>query len=498
MYLLGIDIGSSAVKASLVAAETGESVAAAQSPATEMPISAERAGWAEQEPSVWWDHVCLAVRQVLSQAGISPADIRAIGLAYQMHGLVLVDRDRRVLRPSIIWCDSRAVETGARAFRDLGEPRCLDRLLNSPGNFTAAKLKWVQVHEPALFDRIDKMMLPGDYIGMRLTGELCTTPGGLSEAILWDFRSERPAEWVLDGLGISRDLLPPVVPTFSPQGVLTAEAAAETGLRKGTPVTYRAGDQPNNAWSLGVVSPGEIAATGGTSGVVYGVTDKPRYDPLSRINGFAHVNHRPDKPRIGLLLCINGAGIQYSWLRRQLLGSGKPYETMEQLAGEVAVGSEELVVLPFGNGAERMLENRTPGGRFCNLHFNVHGKSHLVRAALEGIAFAFVYGVQILRETGMPVKILRVGNDNLFQSAIFSETVATLLQCSIQLVRTHGAAGAAKGAGVAPGLVAEQAYLSTELVRTYDPQPDPAAYREAYSRWEQALRVALSGSDAQP
>jgi xylulokinase len=487
MYLLGIDIGSSAVKASLVAVETGQQAAASQSPSLEMPMMAERAGWAEQEPAEWWRHVCLAVRQVLSVGGISADSVQAVGLSYQMHGLVMVDRQQRCLRPSIIWCDSRAVETGEKAFRALGEARCMERLLNSPGNFTAAKLKWVQENEPALFDRIDKMMLPGDYIAMRLTGEISTTASGLSEAILWDFHSEAPADWVLEQLGIPRQVLPPVVGTFSRQGELTAKAAAETGLQAGTPVSYRAGDQPNNAWSLGVMAPGEVAATGGTSGVVYGVTDKPLYDSLSRINGFAHINHRPEKPRIGLLLCINGAGIQYSWLRRQLLGSEVPYDTMEQLAATVGVGAAGLVVLPFGNGAERMLGNRTPGGGIRNLHFNVHGKAHLVRAALEGIAFAFVYGVEILRETGMDVRMLRVGNDNLFRSCIFSETVATLLQCSIQQVRTNGAAGAAKGAGVALGLFSENPGHPTDLVRTYVPQSEAVSYQEAYARWEEAL-----------
>jgi len=493
MYLLGYDIGSSSVKAALVRADTGEKVAVLQSPASEMEILSPHPDWAEQHPETWWDNVCLATRKLLNATGIDPDAIKGIGIAYQMHGLVLVDEQHRVLRPSIIWCDSRAVDAGNKAFGEIGPEKCLSRLLNSPGNFTAAKLKWVQDNEPDVYRRIHKILLPGDYIALQLTGEAMTTPSGLSEAILWDFTQNEPAGFVLDYFGFDPSLIPVVVPTCSLQGRLTQAAAEATGLRANTPVCYRAGDQPNNALATNVLKPGEVAATGGTSGVVYGVVDQPVYDPKSRVNGFLHVNHSDQAPRIGILLCINGAGIQYSWAKHQLALAGLSYDNLEQLAAAIPPGSEGLRILPFGNGAERILENRNIGSVISNLHFNRHTRAHLYRAALEGIAFSFVYGMAILKEMGLNVQVIRVGNDNLFQSKIFSSTISNLVGSRIEMVETTGAAGAAKAAGVAAGLYRSiaEAVQHTKILTTIEPQrPDPAL-DQAYAAWALDLEKAL-------
>ncbi len=500
MYLLGYDIGSSSIKAALVSIASGEKIAVVQSPAQEMDILAPHPGWAEQHPDTWWQHVCIATQKLLAQTGAKPSEIRGIGIAYQMHGLVLTDKSHEALRPSIIWCDSRAVEVGKRAFDEMGQERCLSQLLNSPGNFTAAKLAWVKENEPAIFEKTHKFMLPGDYIAMKLTGEIMTTASGLSEGIFWDFKENGVANSIMQHFGFDEKLIPDIAPTFSPQGKLSKAAAAATGLAEGTPVTYRAGDQPNNALSLNVLEPGEVAATGGTSGVVYGVVDQPKYDPQSRVNSFLHVNHSQqsavgnDSTRIGILLCINGAGSQYSWMKHQLAQGAESYPDMERQATEVPPGANGLRILPFGNGAERMLGNRDIGSRVNNLHFNRHNRAHFYRAALEGIAFSFVYGMGILKEMGLNVQVIRVGNDNLFQSAVFSNTISNLVGSRIEMVETTGAVGAAKAAGVATGIFSSvgEAMTGGKVFLAYEPGNMNGVYREAYRAWEEDLLNVLA------
>ena len=492
MLLLGIDLGSSAVKVSLLDAATGRVVSAAQSPQQEMPISAPRPGWAEQDPSQWWEHTALAIRAAC--AGQAVSQIAAIGISYQMHGLVTLDERNHPVRPAIIWCDSRSVEIGAQAFAELGTDACLGRLLNSPGNFTASKLRWVQQNEPANFSRIRKIMLPGDYLALRLTGETQTTASGLSEGTLWDFSKNAPAEFLLNHWGIDAALLPALTPTFGPQAGLLASVAAELGLPAGIPVAYRAGDQPNNAFSLNVLNPGEIAATGGTSGVVYGVTDRLACDPQGRVNGFAHVNHTATDPRIGVLLCINGTGILYAWLRRTL-GATLTYPELNDLAAAVPAGSEGLSVLPFGNGAERMLGNRRIGAQWLGLDFLRHTPGHLARAAQEGIAFSFSHGIAGMKATGLTPKRLRAGDANLFKSAVFRDTLAATLGVSIELIRTDGAAGAARGAGLGVGIYATpaEAFAGLEVITTIEPNPELVGpCQEAAARWEAGLVKALA------
>jgi len=489
MYLLGFDIGSSSVKAALVNTKNNKTVSVVQYPSNEMPIDAPHPDWAEQSPETWWDCVCKASKKIIKKHPLAASKISAIGIAYQMHGLVLVDKEKKVLRPSIIWCDSRAVEIGNQAFKEIGQKKCLSSLLNSPGNFTASKLKWVKENEPKTYEKIDKIMLPGDYIAMRMTGEIKTTISGLSEGIFWDFKKEEVSDMLLKHYGIERNFIPEVVPTFSKQGTLLAKAAKKMGLKKGIPITYRAGDQPNNALSLNVLEPGEVAATGGTSGVVYGVVDSAVYDEQSRVNGFAHVNHTPESPKIGVLLCINGTGIQYSWLRQQIGSKRTSYPQLEKLGSKIPIGSDGLRMLPFGNGAERILENKTIGSHLINLNFNRHGKGHMVRAALEGIAFSFYYGINIMKKMGLNLSVIRVGNDNLFQSKIFSQTVANLTGSKIEMMDTTGAAGAAKAAGVGVGIfkTPNEAMGTNELVATYLPEKNNKEYLKAYKIWESDL-----------
>ena len=488
-YLLGFDVGTSSVKASLVSADNGKCVASAFYPKTEAPIIAHREGWAEQDPEMWWNNAKEALRLVMTEVGATADEITAIGISYQMHGLVCVDKQLRPLRPAIIWCDSRAVPYGERAFRELGADQCLGHLLNSPGNFTAAKLAWVKENEPEVFDQIYKVMLPGDYLAMRLSGVPNTTVSGLSEGMFWDFKENRVADFLMNYYGFDGELIADIVPSFGIQSVVSAEAAAELGLKAGTPISYRGGDQPNNALSLNVMNPGEIAATAGTSGVVYGVLGDVNYDSKSRVNTFAHVNHSVSQTRLGVLLCVNGTGILNAWTHRNItpeLG----YAEMNDLAAQAPIGSEGVCVIPFGNGAERLLENRETGCSFHGINFNKHSKAHLVRAAQEGIVFSFCYGMEIMQQMGMDVKKIHAGRANMFLSPLFRNTLAGVSGATIELYDTDGSVGAAKGAGIGAGIYAnaDEAFASLEKLDVIE--PDVARrdeYLVAYNRWKNVL-----------
>lgn len=490
MYLLGYDIGSSSVKASLVNAVTGKCVASAFYPKTEAAIIAVKQGWAEQEPANWWENLKLSTKAIMAESGVKAEDIKAIGISYQMHGLVCVDKNQNVLRPAIIWCDSRAVPYGQKAFETIGEEKCLSHLLNSPGNFTASKLAWIKENEPEIFEKIYKIMLPGDYIAMRLTGEICTTVSGLSEGMFWDFKNNRVADFLMDYYGFDKSIIADIKPTFSEQGRVTAAAAQELGLKEGIPVTYRAGDQPNNALSLNVFNPGEIASTAGTSGVVYGVNGKVNYDPKSRVNTFAHVNYTEEQTRLGVLLCINGTGILNSWIKRTVVPEGVSYAEMNNLAAQAPIGSGGVSILPFGNGAERMLQNKEVGCSINGVNFNLHTRNHIIRAAQEGIVFSFKYGIDIMKGMGMDVQKIHAGHANMFLSPIFRETLAGVTGATIELYDTDGSVGAAKGAGMGAGIYKDnnEAFATLEKLEVIEPKlSDAAAYADAYGRWVEYL-----------
>ena len=494
MYLLGYDIGSSSVKASLVNAETGKCVASAFYPKTEAPIIAVRQGWAEQDPQMWWDNLKLATHAVLVESGADARDIKAIGISYQMHGLVCVDKEQRVLRPAIIWCDSRAVSYGQRAFETLGKDMCLGHLLNSPGNFTASKLAWVKENEPDIYAKIYKIMLPGDYIAMRLSGEICTTVSGLSEGMFWDFQENRVARFLMDYYGFDESLIADIRPTFAEQGRVSVIASRELGLPEGVPITYRAGDQPNNALSLNVFNPGEIASTAGTSGVVYGVNGSVNYDPKSRVNTFAHVNHTAGQTRLGVLLCINGTGILNSWIKRNVASEGISYNDMNSLAAQAPIGSAGVSILPFGNGAERVLEDRETGCSIHGVNFNVHDRRHLIRAAQEGIVFSFKYGIDVMEGMGISVKKIHAGHANMFLSPIFRQTLAGVTGATIELYDTDGSVGAAKGAGIGAGIYRDnnEAFATLEKLEVIEPvEADRQAYADAYVRWKSYLEKEI-------
>nr|WP_321411048.1 FGGY family carbohydrate kinase [uncultured Carboxylicivirga sp.] len=490
MYSLGFDIGSSSVKVALLDVNTGKAVDSAFYPKEEMAISSPQPDWAEQHPNDWWANLKLALKDVLNNSKLEVTQINSIGISYQMHGLVVVDKEGEVLRPAIIWCDSRAIKYGNDAFDKLGEEHCLSHMLNSPGNFTASKLKWVKENEPEVFNKIDKIMLPGDYIAYRLTDDIVTTKSGLSEGIFWDFQTQSVSKELLEYYGFEASVIPTIKETFEVQGTLTEEVAKELNLTAGIAVSYRAGDQPNNALSLNVLKPGEVAATAGTSGVVYGVSDKLKYDPKGRVNTFAHVNHSNGDPRLGVLLCINGTGILNSWLRKNI-ASELDYVQMNEEASAVAPGSNGLLFFPFGNGAERVLQNQNPGSSLVNLNFNHHTRAHMLRAAQEGIAFSFKFGMDVMELTGIETKVIKAGKANMFLSPIFRQTLADVTGSTIELYETDGALGAARGAAYGAGLYAslDVAFESLAKVEVIEPNKDnESALKAAYESWKSQLK----------
>lgn len=490
-FYIGYDIGSSSVKVALVNAQTNRQFALVSEPKKEMKIHAKKAGWAEQNPQTWWKYLCKATRRILTENKIDAKQILAIGISYQMHGLVIVDAEGTLLRDSIIWCDSRAVAIGDEAALGIGEKRYGKHLLNAPGNFTASKLKWVKENEGDVFDKVAYYMLPGDYIAYQLTGDIVTTPNGLSEGMLWDYHDKKVADWLLNHYGINPKLTPALVTNFQEQGRVSKKAAAESGLPEGIPIRYRAGDQPNNALALNVLNPREVAATGGTSGVLFAVSEQKTSKEYPRVNHFAHVNYTHQNPVVGTLLCVNGAGIQYSWLRS--VTQIQDFEHMNALAGKVKVGSEGLLNLPFGNGSERMLNNRNIGAHFCNLNLNLHQQGHLCRAALEGVAFSFAYGMEIMKEAGLNARVIRAGNDNLFQSKIFASTLSTIINQPIEIYSTTGAVGAARAAGLnKDGLdLLGKSMNDFDKVAEVEPKIHSQVYQQAYLKWKTELEKQL-------
>ncbi len=490
MKSLGIDIGSSSVKVSLLDIETGACVASSTNPSQEMPIEALRSGWAEQDPDMWWNYAVEGIRKIAAEHPMR--EVAAIGITYQMHGMVALSKEHKPLRKAIIWCDSRAVEIGAEALEAIGRDFCLEHALNSPGNFTASKLAWVKRNEPEIFAGIDRFILPGDYIAYRLSGRVSTTVSGLSEQILWDFKEERRADFVADYYGIPHAMIPEAGVSIGIEARTNAETEALLGIPEGTPIAYRAGDQPNNAFSLNVMEAGEIAATGGTSGVVYGVVDTPKADPLSRVNTFVHVNHRPEAPRYGILLCINGTGCLNSWMRRNVVRETLGYGEMNDLAAQAPAGSDGLLVLPFGNGAERVLGNRSTGAAVIGIDLNRHTTAHILRAAQEGIAYSFRYGIDLMRELGLKPDVIRAGKANLFLSPLFRQTLATLTGARIELFDTDGSLGAARGAALGAGFYKsrEEAFASLRRLEVIEPcEADRAALEAGYAAWKREVEA---------
>ncbi|AVR44645.1 carbohydrate kinase [Christiangramia fulva] len=495
MYFLGIDLGSSSIKLSVLDAEKGKEICVVSLPESEMEIVAPQFGWAEQDPNLWWKYVKQGIQKLAKKHQINLKKISAIGIAYQMHGLVLTDENLHPLRPSIIWCDSRAVSIGEEAFNNIGQNECRQEILGSPGNFTASKLKWVKTHEAENYAKAKYMMLPGDFIAAKFSGQAQTTATGLSEAALWNFSAGKIADGVLNKMGLSEELIPEIVPCFGKQAKIHPKIAEELGLSPETVISYRAGDQPNNALSLNVLHPGEIATTAGTSAVVYAVTDKDISDEQGRINTFLHVNNQADQKRNGILGIINGSGILYQWLRKTIsLGCKEllSYDLLNEEAAKVGPGSDGLRFYPFGNGAERIFNNRPVNSGIENLNFNIHKPAHLIRSACEGIVFAMNYGFDVMKSLGINGDVVRAGKGNLFLSPIFREIFCNTTQANLQLYKTSGAEGAARGAAFGFGYYNDlnEAFANLQILESLEPKKElKDQFEDIYENWKQHIKI---------
>lgn len=489
MLLCGIDLGTSSIKVSIVDATNQKIVHSVTFPEVENEIISPQPGFAEQSPDHWWYCVKEGIKKANSSGKYNPKDIKSIGISYQMHGLVIVNQANEVLRNSIIWCDSRASSYGEKAYQSIGEEYCNQHYLNSPGNFTASKLAWVKANEPAIFEQIKYVLLPGDFISYQLTGQYTTSSSSLSEGILWDFQENQLAKKLIAHYGFSESLFPTIQPVFSNHGYLKATVASELGLTEQTIVGYKAGDQPNNALSLGVLNPGEIATTAGTSGVVYGVSDQLKFDPQSRVNSFAHVNHTHENIRIGVLMCINGTGILNRWLRQNFFAN-LSYQDMNHMAGKAPIGTKGLVCMPFGNGAERIFQNKNVGSKFLNLDFNIHSNADIIRSAHEGIAFSMVYGIELMANAGIYPTLMKAGKANMYLSQVFTDAIVNASGVPVEQMETDGAVGAALGAGVGAGIFSSPEEATQKLHKIATIAPDVKvtnAYKDAYQAWKSKL-----------
>ena len=492
MLLCGIDVGTSSIKLSVVDASTKKVIHTCSFPETENEIISVSPGFAEQNPEHWWYCVMQVIKMANATKKYNPLDISAIGISYQMHGLVILDKDKQVLRPSIIWCDSRAASIGDLAFEALGKEKLLKDLLNSPGNFTASKLAWVKNNEPQIYEQIKHVILPGDFISYKFTDELTTTISALSEGIFWDFNKNEISKDLLDYYGFDVSFFPEIKQVFENHGQISNTMASELGLSTNLKITYKAGDQPNNALSLGVVEPGEIATTAGTSGVIYGVSSELKYDPNCRVNSFAHVNYTKDLRRIGVLMCINGTGILNRWLKENFFSTNS-YTDLNSYANQSEIGSKDLMCFPYGNGAERIFNNKIIGGSFRNLDFNRHQKNEISRSVQEGIAFSMVYGLELLNSSGIVPQKIKAGYANMYLSSIFSSTIVNASNVSIQLLESDGAYGAALGAGIGSHYYksVHEGINSIKLLSEILPDQNKNKTSDFYEKWKSELLKML-------
>ncbi|MFL6335582.1 MAG: xylulokinase [Pyrinomonadaceae bacterium] len=449
MKLLGIDVGTGGSRA-LVVDESGRVVASAT--VEHEPFASPRTGWAEQDARDWWRASEAAVREVLQADGVSAEEIACVGLTGQMHGAVLLDERDEPLRPSIIWCDVRTHEQCRALTEQVGAERLI-QLVSNPAleGFTLPKMLWVREREPEVWGRVRSVLLPKDYVRLRLTGEKATDVADASGTLLFDVTHRKWSDEMLELAGLDRSLLPRAFESSEITGRVSAEGAKATGLLEGTPVVAGAGDQAAGAVGMGIVRPGAVSATIGTSGVVFAATDRPALDPKGRVHTFCHAV--PERWHV--LGVSQGAGLSLRWFRDQF-GAGAddgrdPYERLGEEADTVPPGADGVLWAPYLMG-ERT-PHLDPHARAALVGLNAsHRRAHVVRAILEGVAFSLRDTFTIFEEMGVPVESIRLGGGGA-RSRVWRQIQADVYGREVELVEAdEGAAyGAALLAGVGGG-----------------------------------------------
>ncbi|MCL2508983.1 MAG: xylulokinase [Oscillospiraceae bacterium] len=495
-YLLGLDIGTSGTKTVLFDFDG----TAAASETVEYPLYQPQNGWAEQNPDDWWNAAVSGVRAVIAKAGCMGADIAAVGLSGQMHGLVMLDKNGRVLRPSIIWCDQRTQAECEELNSVVGERRMIEITANPPmTGFTASKILWVRNNEPDIYDRCAHILLPKDYIRYKLTNEFATEVSDASGMQLMDVVNRCWSKELLGKINIDESLLPRMHESQDVTGGISAEAAAITGLKSGTIVVGGAGDNPAAAVGTGIVSAGSAFTTIGSSAVVYAVSDTPTIDMQGRV----HTLCASVPGKWTVMSCTQGAGISLKWLRdtccaEEIVQAGRegvdPYVIMDKIAAGVTPGADRLLFLPYLMGERSPHPDPDCRGVFFGLSAR-HTRANLIRAVMEGVAFSQRECVDVFRDMGVPIERMTVCGGG-GRSPLWRQMLADLYGCPVSSLRADegGALGAAILAGVGAGAYASLGEACAAVVRPdVTAVPDEAAARayEPYFEMYKRLYVRL-------
>jgi xylulokinase len=489
-HILGIDVGTGGTRAVIVG-ENGRIVASATE--EHEPFASPQIGWAEQSPEDWWRACGTAVRKALAEASLRGDEVACVGFSGQMHGAVMLDGSDEIVRPALIWCDVRTEKQCHELTEKIGAEELI-RLTSNPAlpNFTLTKFLWVRENEPANWKRVRSVMLPKDYVRFRLTGERATDMADASGTLMLDVARRRWSDEVLQAAGVEKSLLPQLFESPEICGKVSASGAAATGVQQDTPVVAGAGDQAAGAVGMGIVAPGAVSATIGTSGVVFAATDRPALDPKGRLHTFCHAV--PDRWHV--MGVTQAAGLSLRWFRDRFgIGGnengGDPYESLTTEAAAVAPGSDGLLWAPYLMG-ERT-PHLDPNARAALIGLSAsHTRGHVVRAILEGVAFSLRDSFTLFAEMGVPVRNIRLGGGGA-RSSLWRQIQADVYEREVEILEAEeGAAyGAAILAGVGAGAWSSVDAACSEVVKVAQrvaPQPavvermnaSYAAYRRMY------------------
>jgi xylulokinase len=447
--LLGIDVGTGGTRAALVDPR-GRVIGAAT--AEHAPMSSRRFGWAEQSPEDWWRAACQAIRECLAKTSVSAAEVSAIGLTGQMHGLVLLDAQDRVVRPAIIWCDQRTEQECRDITQRVGAERLIELTANPAlTGFTLPKIWWVRRHEPELWARVRSLMLPKDYVRFRLTGERAIDVADASGTLMFDVVHRRWSQEMLKISQLDEALLPKVFESVEISAYVHQDGANQAGLRPGIPVVAGAGDQAAGAVGMGIVKPGAVSATIGTSGVVFAATSAPVLEPHGRIHTFCHAIPN----RWHVMGVTQGAGLSLRWFRDQF-GAGAddgrdPYDRLADEAAQAPAGADGLLWAPYLMGERTPHLDPNARGALVGITAQ-HTRAHVIRAILEGVAFSLRDSLTLFREIGVPIESIRLGGGGA-RSPLWQQIQADIYGMPVELIEADegGAYGAALLAGVGSG-----------------------------------------------